>query len=390
MENFHQVINRENTRSVKWDLREKLFKSKDVLPMWVADMDFATCKAVEEAIHARAQHNLYGYNIIDEPLLDAIKYWVEKRHQWTIEKNWLTFSPGVVTSLHMIVQALTTDTDAILIQTPVYPPFYGVIEKHGRKIVTNPLILRNNKYEIDFDDFERKIKNEKVAMFILCNPHNPVGRVWTKEELSKMLTICRKYDCIIVSDEIHSDLIYKNHKHIPIASMEEDMREKVITCMAPSKTFNLAGLQASYIICPNTAFKNKINEQFINQGIHGLNTFGLVAMEAVYLHGEQWLEELLAVLEDNINYAIKTIHEHTNLIQVVKPEGTYLLWLDCRKMGLNNKQLKEFFQEKAKVGLNDGASFGNEGEGFMRLNIASPKVMVEEGINRILKAVSQL
>ncbi|MBB6453415.1 cystathionine beta-lyase [Salirhabdus euzebyi] len=387
MGDFQKKVDRINTRSVKWDLTEKIFKDKEVLPMWVADMDFPAPKEVQQAIINRAQHNLYGYTITDNTLNEAITYWMQKRHNWKIAPEWITYSPGVVTSLHMIVQALTKEADKILIQTPIYPPFYAAVENHGRKVVKNPLLLNGDKYEIDFTDFEQKIKDKDLTMFILCNPHNPVGRVWTREELTKMAQICMRHNVLIVSDEIHSDLIFSSHKHIPIATISDQIGENVITCHSPSKTFNLAGLQASYIITTDRRKKLKIDNQLMNQGFHLLNTFGITAMEAAYKHGEKWLHRLIEILEENKRYVIETIHSHTRKIKVFDSEGTYLLWIDCRELGLEPQELKQFFRTKAKIGLNDGYTFGKEGEGFMRINIACPKEIVVEGVNRILGAL---
>ncbi|WP_306373260.1 MalY/PatB family protein [Salirhabdus sp. Marseille-P4669] len=352
-------------------------------------MDFPTAPAVEEAIIQRAKHNVYGYNVTDDLLHQSIQQWLKKRHHWEIESDWISYSPGVVTSLHMIVQALTEEQDKILIQPPVYPPFYGAIEKHGRTVVKNHLQLHNGRYTIDFRDFEQKVMDKQVTMFILCSPHNPVGRVWEEEELRKMAELCSKHNVIIVSDEIHADLTYSNYTHRPISSLQKEIQENIVTCMAPSKTFNLAGLQASYIITPNKKWKAKIDKQFLSQGLHGLNTYGIIAMEAAYLEGEQWLNSLLQILEDNKNYVMESFQKHTDKIKVIEPEGTYLLWLDCRDLKLDNTALKQFFQTEAKVGLNDGASFGDDGEGFMRINIACPKPILEEGVTRILKALEK-
>ncbi|MRG85200.1 MalY/PatB family protein [Salinibacillus xinjiangensis] len=388
MEKFRNTVTRTGTRSVKWDLRESIFQNKDVLPMWVADMDFPSTDAVKDAIVERAQHNIYGYTITDQPVKGAIQQWVKKRHQWDIDEKWLLFSPGVVTSLHMAVQALSNENDHILIQTPVYPPFYGAVEKHGRKIVKNSLQLKDGRYEIDFEDFEQKVTDDQVTLFILCSPHNPLGRVWTEDELHKMADLCLKHNVTIISDEIHGDLTYPEHTHIPMASFSDEIREQVITCMAPSKTFNLAGLQASYLIVPNEKKRKSIEKQFSSQGLGMLNTFGIVAMEAAYLHGEEWLDQLIQVLDENKKYVQEKIHEHTDQIKVLDAEGTYLLWLDCRQMGLSSSELKQFFVSNAKVGLNDGLSFGREGDGFMRMNIACPNEIVVEGVNRIIQALN--
>ena len=389
MSRFYEVKDRMGTRSVKWDMAEKLFKSKEVLPMWVADMDFQAPQGVIDALRERAAHGIFGYTLTDELIGGTIYDWVKSRYNWTIDTNWITYSPGVVPSLHMMVQALTEKGNNLLIQTPVYPPFYKVVEQHERNIIKNELIYRENRYEIDFDDFENKIKENDVKAFILCNPHNPVGRVWTEEELKKMADICLKHNVLIFSDEIHADLVLPGYNHTPIASLSEDINQKTITCLSPTKTFNLAGLQASYVITADKKLKKKVDDKFLAQGMNMLNTMGITALEAAYQHGTEWLEELIGIIEENKNYALKHLNA-TGKIEVVEPEGTYLLWLDCKKTGLAHEDLKTFMQETAKVGLNDGASFGKEGEGFMRMNIACPKATLEEGVDRIVQAVKEL
>lgn len=387
MKKFEEVIVRKGTKSVKWDMAEELYQDKDVLPMWVADMDFRTPEAVTDALKERVEHGIFGYTLPDENVKKEIKQWLEKRHDWSIESDWISYSPGVIPSLHMIIQSLTDIGDRILIQTPVYPPFYSVVEEHGRHIVKNPLRLSDRRYEIDFDDFEKKIKENHVSMFILCNPHNPVGRVWTRDELEKMMTICLKHDVKIIADEIHADLIFKENKHVPIANLSEEAALQTITCLSPTKTFNLAGLQASFVVTAHKGHKEKLDKQFKNQGMLMLNTLGLTALEASYKYGEEWLDELNQVLEYHRDYVMERFHTETTSIHVIPAEGTYLLWLDCRKLGMDQKELKSFMQKKAKVGLNDGVSFGEEGEGFMRLNIAAPRATLEDGVSRIIDAI---
>ncbi|MCA0972819.1 pyridoxal phosphate-dependent aminotransferase [Halobacillus litoralis] len=390
MNRFSEVTPRKGTRSVKWDLVKQMYEDEEVLPMWVADMDFQAPEAIVQAVQNRVEHGIFGYTWPDDKVKAEIKDWLHTRHQWSIESPWITYSPGVIPSLHMIIQSLTDIADHVLIQTPVYPPFYSVVRNHGRHIVKNQLQYENGEYTIDFEDFEKKIKDHNVSMFILCNPHNPVGRVWTKDELNKMLEICLKHDVTIVSDEIHADLIYKDHKHIPIASLSEDAAKQTITCLSPTKTFNLAGLQASYVVTPDAEKRKRMDKQFQNQGMMMLNTLGLTALEAAYEHGEEWLEELLDTLQQNRDYVEKRIHEETDKINVIRAEGTYLLWLDCRGLQMSHEEIKTFMKEQAKVGLNDGASFGEEGEGFMRINIAAPFSIVEDGVSRILQAVHTL
>lgn len=383
---FDVLHDRRDTRSVKWDMLEPIFQTNDVLPMWVADMDFKAPQAVNDALVKRAEHGIYGYTVVDEDVKGSVVNWVKRRHKWQIEQEWLTFSPGVVTSLHMAIQAFTEPNDKVLIQTPVYTPFYNVIEQHDRVIVKNPLVYKDNYYQIDFADFEEKLKHG-VKAFILCSPHNPVGRVWNKEELTELSRLCLKYNVLILADEIHCDLLFKGQHHIPIASISEEVADQTITCMAPSKTFNLAGLDASYIIAGNKEKRDKLNTHFSKQGINMLNTMGNTALEAAYAHGEAWLDELLTVLEDHQKYVIEMFKTHAKELKVIRTEGTYLLWIDCSALNLDDEELKRFMIEKAKVGLNPGNSYGEEGKGFMRMNIACPRGTLEEGVSRIINAL---
>ncbi|HLQ71782.1 MAG TPA: MalY/PatB family protein [Bacillota bacterium] len=388
MDTFKHVVNRKNTRSVKWDMLKDVFHTDDVLPMWVADMDFKAPDAVNVALQKRAGHGIYGYTIVDDDLKQTIINWVKRRHNWEITSDSLSFSPGVVTSLHIAIQALTDPQDKILIQTPVYTPFYSVIESHERKIVKNPLVLEDNYYKVDFSNLEAKLK-DGVKAFILCSPHNPVGRVWSSEELEKIGRLCVKYDVIMLSDEIHGDLTFPEYKHIPLASLSKEIANNTVTFMSPSKTFNLAGLQASYIITTNENMKEKIDKNLQKQGMGMLNTMGNTALEAAYEHGEKWLDKLRTHIYENYLYAAKTINEHTNRLSVTHSEGTYLLWIDCSGLGLTSDELETFMIQTAKVGLNKGIAYGEEGDQFMRLNLACPKETLTEGIQRIIQAVNK-
>ncbi|WP_053218791.1 MalY/PatB family protein [Virgibacillus senegalensis] len=385
MVNFDQVPERTGTRSVKWDLLKSIYGSEEVLPMWVADMDIAVPEAIKKALVDRAEHGIFGYTVTDKAISQSVTGWLKKRHGWDIKPSWLLYSPGVITSLHMAVQVLTEKNDKIMIQTPVYPPFYDLVQLHDRELVKSPLKLQDNRYEIDFAAFESALK-QGVKAFILCNPHNPVGRVWTEEELRKIGELCLKHDVLIFSDEIHADLVYPNHRHIPIASLSDEINQITITCMSPTKSFNLAGLQVSYLITPDNQKRKKIDEFFHMQGIKMINTMGITALEAAYNEGEEWLEQLLHLLDGNRKLVEKAFQDRDE-ITVIPAEGTYLIWLDCRSLNMSQDELKTFMQEEAKVGLNDGSSFGKEGEGFMRINIACPRVTVEEGLNRILTAL---
>jgi cystathionine beta-lyase len=384
---FETVHERKNTRSVKWDRLKPVFQTNDVLPMWVADMDFKVPQAVSEALVKRAEHGIFGYTSIDNDVTDPIISWLERRHNWDVQPDWLTFSPGVVTSLHIAVQAFTAPGDQILIQTPVYTPFFNVIKQHGREIVKNPLVLEDKHYKIDFADFEQKLK-QGVKAFIFCSPHNPVGRVWTEEELAEMARLCLKHDVLIISDEIHADLVYSGHKHIPIASLSEEVADRTITLMAPTKTFNLAGLQASYIITTDAEKRAALETHLNKQGLNQLNTMGNTALEAAYKYGEAWLDELLRVLAAHQNYVIDMLESQTKELKVLPSEGTYLVWVDCSGLGMDGDSLRKFMIEEAKVGLNPGANYGEEADQFMRINIACPRATLEEGINRIITAVN--
>ena len=389
MSYFETVPNRKNTRSVKWDTLEEVFQSGDVLPMWVADMDFKAPEAVNNALIERAKHGVYGYTIINPEVKGSIVNWLHRRFNWKVEEEWLSFSPGVVTSLHIAVQAFTEPEDKVLIQTPVYPPFYNVIEAHNRQIVKSPLILKDDHYSIDFTDFENKLK-QGVKAFILCSPHNPVGRVWTKEELQKMAELCVENDVILISDEIHADLVLGYYKHTPIATLSEDIAMQTVTCMAPSKTFNLAGLQASYIVTKHPEKRLKIDQLLKKQGLGSLNTMGSTALHAAYEHGEEWLKELLKLLNSHQEYVVEMFKTHTPELKVIPAQGTYLLWIDCSRLGMTDEELHQFMVSEARVGLNAGSSYGEEGKQFMRMNIATSRQTLEKGVKQIVKAVKHL
>ncbi|MGM8216507.1 MalY/PatB family protein [Bacillaceae bacterium W0354] len=382
---FKQIIKRENTRAVKWDMRENLFGRDDVLPMWVADMDFLTVPQLKDAIIERAEHNLYGYTTYDQEIIDLVIQWVKDRHDFDVDPNLISFSSGVIPSLHALVQAFTKEKDKIVIQPPVYPPFFAVIKSHNREILENPLTYENGYYSMNLEQLEEHFKNGAKA-FILCSPHNPVGRVWTKDELQKVAELCVKYNVYLFSDEIHNDVVFNNSKHYPIANLNESIKQLTFSLMAPSKTFNVAGLQASYIISPNPEAKKAFDAQLLKQGFSSLNTFGCVALEAVYKHGKTWLENLLKQLEDNRNMVIEQINKSGLPIHVVKSEGTYLVWLDFTQTGLDHEEIKRKLIHEAKLGLNDGLTFGTQGEKFMRMNIACPPSTIEEGLNRLITA----
>lgn len=389
MAQFTEIVNRTGTRSFKWDQRKAIFQTEDVLPMWVADMDFRAPNAVNEALKERAEHGIYGYTVIDDEIKKCVTDWVQYKHNWSIDISSLSFSPGVITSLHTAIQQFTNEGDRIVIQTPVYTPFFNLIRQSNREVVESPLTYDGDKYGIDFSAFENILKTG-VKAFIFCSPHNPVGRVWTKEELTEIVRLCEQYDVLIFSDEIHADLVFHTHRHIPIASISEEAAQRTITFMSPTKTFNLAGLQASFIVTLNEKMKRALDTELGQRGFNMLNTMGVIALEAAYKHGASWLEELMDVIERNKQYVVDELETGTNgKVRVVDSEATYLLWLDCHNLQLDDSSLQSFFIEKAKVGLNAGVSYGKDGKQFMRMNIACPQQTVEDGVQRIIRAVQQ-
>ncbi|MBA3027573.1 MAG: putative C-S lyase [Desulfobacteraceae bacterium] len=386
---FDTVVNRKNTGSAKWDLVAARFKDQDVIPMWVADMDFPTAPSVINALKNKANEGIFGYPLRTESYFSAVMDWLSRRHGWGIQKEWMTSSPGVVTALSLCVLTFTNPGDSVLVQPPVYYPFFRVIETSGRRIKENPLAFDGQRYTMDLDGLE-KIKGSRIKLMILSNPHNPVGRVWTENELRRLGEYCVQKDIVLVSDEVHSDLIYKGFKHIPTASISEEIARQTITCIAPSKTFNLAGLKSSVIIIPNEKTRAAYNTTLGNLSLAGDNTFGLAALEAAYKDGEEWLEALLVYLEENLQFCLGWFAEKIPAIKVIRTEGTYLVWLDCRSLHMSSQELDTFFKEKARLWLDDGPMFGQGGEGFQRINIACPRSTLTEALSRIEIAVRGL
>ena len=387
--NFDEVVNRKNTACSKWDSLKEKFGRDDILPMWVADMDFKTAEPILKAVREKLNQGFTGYGIFPDSYHEAIRNWVLKRHGWRIKTEWISHTIGVVPALAAAIKAFTQPGDKVVIQTPVYHPFYVVIEENGRRVVKNKLRETESGYKMDFDDLEKQI-DSRTKMMILCSPHNPVGRVWTRSELQKLGEICLKHNLTIVSDEIHSDLVYEGHKHTPLASLSDELAENTITCISASKTFNLAGLTTSQIIIPNSRLRNDFNNFWKGMHIERGNILGLVANEAAYRYGSEWLNELLAYLQGNIDFMTNYISEKIPKVKVFRPEGTYLAWLDFREFGMNDKELSNFLTNEAKVALNNGAQFGEEGEGFVRLNFGCPRSILEEGLKRIERAVNNL
>ncbi len=387
---FDTVIDRSGNYSSKWDELKKMFGRDDLLPMWVADMDFMSPQPVVDALVKRAKQGIYGYTSRPESYFESVARWMKKRHNWDVKTEWMIYTPGVVPALSFIINAFTYPGDKVLVQQPVYYPFFRVIEDNGRRIVNNPLIYKEGRYTMDFDDLEEKVKDRRIKLMFLCSPHNPVGRVWTKDELIRLGRICIDNNILVVSDEIHHDILYPGVKHIPFASISEEFALSSITCTAPSKTFNLAGLQTSTIIIPNTAYYD-IYRNFIKRlQLLRNNAFGLVALEAAYTHGEEWLDQLLEYLDGNLRAFTEGIEKDVPQIKVVKPEGTYLVWLDCRELGFDAHQLNDFTIDKAKLAFESGYWFGHGGEGFQRANIACPRTYVNEAVKRLKSAVESI
>lgn len=381
---FDTIINRKGTDCIKWDDND----SEEILPLWVADMDFAAAPQIQKAMAERLAHPVYGYTFPGDDLLSSITSWVGRRYHWDIKKDWVVFSPGVVPALSMSVLAFTNPGDRVLLMSPVYRPFYSSIEENGRVIINHQLAKdENGYYTIDFEKLEAQIDSRTKAL-MMCNPHNPAGRVWKREELLKLADIAKRHDLLVISDEIHADFIYSGHEHISIASLSEDMESRTITAYAPSKTFNLAGLSQSYVVIPNPRLRAGYMALYDALDL-GNNIFGMTALTAAYNEGEDWLEELLAYLEANRDFAVDYIKKYIPQIHVCPPEGTYLMWLDCKNLGLENEALTEFFKKEAKVRLNPGFRFGSQASSFVRLNIGCPRALLEEGLSRIRTAIEK-
>lgn len=384
---FDKIVDRRNTRCLKYDFAVERHMPADVLPLWVADMDFETSSYIEGALIERAKHAIYGYSEVKTPYFDILKKWMQKHHDWDIQRKWLIKTPGVVFALAMAVKAYTEPGDAVLIQQPVYYPFSEVIKDNGRNVVSNTLYLgEDNRYHIDFEDFEQKIVAHKIKLFLLCNPHNPVGRVWSKEELTRLGDICVKYHVTVVSDEIHEDFVFKG-KHQVFANIKKEYEEITVTCTAPSKTFNIASLMISNILIPNPELKRKFKHQMDAAGISQLNVLGLVACEAAYEHGEEWYQAMKNYVKENIEFVKQYVEKQLPGVNMVEHEGTYLVWLDFRGTGLSVEELDDKIINQAKLWLDSGKIFGSCGEGFQRINVACPRKVLEEAMERIKNVV---
>ncbi|WP_238941913.1 MalY/PatB family protein [Bacillus sp. REN10] len=387
MTKLDQLINRAGTGAVKWDSLKEVFGVEDALPMWVADMDFQAPDPVIEAVKKQAEHGIFGYTAVPASTKEAIKEWQASRHGWDIETDWLLFNHGVVPSIGLAIEAFTEKGDGVIVQSPVYNPFFEMIERNERQVVNNQLILQGDHYHIDFDDLEKKLADENVKLFLLCSPHNPGGRVWTKEELTKMADLCQKHHVIIIADEIHGDLTAAPHVHTPIASIKEEYQEFVVTLIAPSKTFNLAGLQASAIIVSSEKLRNQLKQVQAKQGFFTLNMMGIAAMEAAYREGGPWLEEAIAYIRGNVKLVENYIEREIPELTVIEPQGSYLVWIDCRKLGFTDDELMKKVLHEGKLALGQGSKYRAGGEGFLRMNVACPRTMVEDGLQRLKKAI---
>jgi cystathionine beta-lyase len=383
--NFDEIVERKDTNCEKWDNCKARFGRNDLLPLWVADMDFKTPDFIIDALKHRLEHEILGYQIRPASFYSAVKNWLQRRG-WEIDSHKIGFSPGVVPAINFAVEALTNPGDRILINTPVYHPFMYAINNHGRTLVKSSLVNSGNGYyTIDFDDFEKKLANG-VKMYIMCNPHNPVGRVWTLDELTRIGELCLKYNVAVISDEIHSDLVFKPHKHTYFASISEKIAQQTVTFIAPSKTFNIAGLSSSVVYSDNAALHEKFSK-FVNSfNISAGTIFGDIALEAAYTHGDEWLEQLLEYLDGNFEYVVNYLTKYVPRIKTRKPEGTYLMWLDCSELRMTPSQRSDFLVSKAGLALNPGHIFGEEGELFVRLNVATQRAMLEKAMENLRNA----
>lgn len=384
--NFDEIIPLAGSGSLKFDDRLNVFGRADVQPMWVADMDFAAPPAVVRALQTRAAHPVYGYTKTPENLYQALISWLQKRHRWQVAREQILLCPGVVPSLYAAVAAFTEPGDSVIVQPPVYFPFFSAVTTNGRRLVENPLLLKNGRYEMDFDHLEQCARNGAKLM-LLCSPHNPVGRVWQRDELEQLLAIAERYDLIILADEIHADLVYPDFQHTALATLGQT-DQRVVTAVAPSKTFNVPGLGLSALIANNPAHRKKLVKAFDQLHVSPGNPFSLAAFEAAYAEGEPWLDALLAYLQQTRDFVATTLQQSLPGIRLIPPQGTYLLWLDCQSLDLDDRQLQRLFVEQAGLGLSPGLHFGKQGRGFMRMNIATPRANVEQALQRLRSATA--
>jgi len=386
---FDQVVDRRNTGCIKWDGVLEAFGREDLLPMWVADMDFRTPPAVIQAVSERAAHGVYGYERRPASFAEAVLNWYKARQNWEIEPEWLLHTPGVVTGLTLAILALTEPGERVVIQPPVYPPFYRVLQANGRVVVENPLVEVDGRYVMNLGELEEIFRSGVKAM-LLCSPHNPVGRVWSRKELEDLGELILRYGVTVIADEIWSDLVFPGVKHTPLATLSPEIAQKTVTFNAPTKTFNIAGLYVSNGIVPNPAYRQSIGALMERLSMGAISFFGLLAGETAYRTGAQWLDSLLVYLEENAHYVIRELSRSAPQIKVTKPEGTFVLWLDCRDLGIPHGELNQFFVREAGIALNEGSAFGPVGLGFQRMNIGCPRSLIQEALERIEQALGTL
>lgn len=387
--NFDELIDRRNTNCLKYDFAIERHKPADVFPLWVADMDFRVAEPILEVLQSTVEHGIFGYTEAKQDYADAVTGWFKRRFDTELSGEWLVKTPGVVVALAMAIKAFTKPGEAVLVQPPVYYPFYEVIESNHRKLVKNNLVCQNGKYSINFEDFEKKIEENEVRLFLLCSPHNPVGRVWSKKELQKITEICKKHDVMIVADEIHCDFVYEGYEHTPILKASPDYSDSIVLCTSPSKTFNIAGLQVSNIFIPNEKLRHLFRKELAAAGYSQLNTFGVKACVAAYNSGEEWLEEMKAYLKGNLDYVRSFLREKLPQVRLIEPEGTYLVWLDMSGLDRSKQELNDLILNKAKLWLDPGYIFGQEYEQFQRIVIACPRASLEKALNRLWQAVCE-
>ena len=385
---FNSIVDRKNTNSLKYDFAIERGKPSDLIPLWVADMDFQAPSQVLDAMHQAVSHGIFGYSEVKVEYFDAVHAWFYNHFHWDTKEEWLIKTPGVVFAIALAIKALTKEGEGVLIQQPVYYPFYETIKLNNRKLVVNTLVYRDNQYSIDFDDFEQKIITENVKLFLLCSPQNPVGRVWTLEELTRLGSICLKHNVIIISDEIHCDFTYPGFNHIVFANINEDFAQNSIICTAPSKTFNLAGLQISNIFIKNDYLRQKIKKELTMSGYSQLNTIGLVACQAAYQYGEEWLCDLKSYLYSNLEYTREYLKSNLPGVKLIEPQGTYLVWLDFTYLNLSKKEMEDLIVHKAKLWLDPGHIFGVSGKGFERINIACPLSILKKALEQLYEAIN--
>lgn len=386
--NFDEVIDRSHNLSAKYDERIKKFGTDDVIPLWIADMDFRVAAPIVDAVKKRAEEGVWGYTSRPDSYFEAVALWQKKRHNWDVDTSLMSYSLGVVSTIEACIQLFTPLNGNILIMSPVYPQFYGIPEGIGRKVIENKLINKNGSWEVDWVDFEEKLKDSDMLVF--CSPQNPLGLLWTREELEKVAKLCMKYNVKLLDDEIHADLIFHNKVHIPMASISKEIASYVITAISGTKTFNLAGLQASTVVFPNMHDKILFDKYWESKDISRNNAFSIVAMETAFREGDEWLDQLLSYISGNFDFVVDYLNKYIPKIKTYAPDATYLMWLDCRELGFNQEELIDFFVHKAKLGLNDGKTFDRTLDGYMRLNVACPRCVLEKAMKQLEDAVNNL